>query len=176
MRTETLRLFFALWPDAAVQACLAEWGKMLSLSLGGRLTRAETIHLTLAFIGDTPQSRLDEVGLIGDELKAPRFEMQFDTIGCFSRNGIAWAAPDSTPDALLQLVSNLRDRLRKAGFPIESRPYTPHVTLSFSYSPYSHRAARMLPRLNPLHLFQNASFRWCPARPTCSLHSDWQTA
>lgn len=129
MTTETLRLFFALWPDAAVQAGLAEWGKKLSLSLGGRLTRHETIHLTIAFIGDTLQSRLDEVRLIGDELKAARFEMQFDTIGCFNRNGIAWAAPESTPGALLQLVGDLRDRLRKAGFPIESRPYTPHVTL-----------------------------------------------
>lgn len=129
MRPGIQRLFFALWPNARLQAGLAEWGKSLAVSLGGRLTRAETIHLTLAFIGDTADSRLDELLQIGADLKVSRFEMQFDALGCFERSGIAWAAPSVTPNPLLDLVRKLQDRLGKAGFPTEKRPYKPHITL-----------------------------------------------
>ena len=129
MSSALLRLFFALWPDSRTQSQLAEWGRTLALSLGGRLTRAETVHLTLAFIGDTPAARLDELLQIGAELNVPRFDLRFDMLGCFERNGVAWAAPNMTPKPLLDLVAGLHAGLRRAGFPTESRPYQPHVTL-----------------------------------------------
>lgn len=61
---DTLRLFFALWPDAATGDALSRTGKLLHQHWGGRLMRADTLHITLAFLGRTPVEQLDvlEIG------------------------------------------------------------------------------------------------------------------
>jgi 2'-5' RNA ligase len=48
---ETVRLFFALWPDTSLQAKLAAWGEQAAGK--GRAMRRENLHLTLAFLGAT---------------------------------------------------------------------------------------------------------------------------
>src|SRR5437667_76833 len=45
-----LRLFYALWPDAATRAALTR----LQLAVRGRNMRPENFHLTLAFLGEQP--------------------------------------------------------------------------------------------------------------------------
>ena len=44
------RLFFALWPNAKLQAELHVVGQALQKAFGGRVVRAENIHMTLAFL------------------------------------------------------------------------------------------------------------------------------
>jgi 2'-5' RNA ligase len=48
----TARVFFALWPTPAESAQLAAWQAPLKSLCGGRAMRGETLHNTLAFIGD----------------------------------------------------------------------------------------------------------------------------
>ena len=56
---ETVRLFFALWPDSAMQAKLAAWAKQAAGR--GRAMRQENIHLTLAFLGATDVSHVPDL-------------------------------------------------------------------------------------------------------------------
>jgi 2'-5' RNA ligase len=123
------RLFFALWPPAALQTWLAVVAHDLQGELGGKMTRADSIHLTLVFLGDVLSTRLDEVVAIGDAVRWHRFTLTIDTCGCWVHNRIAWAAPEGTPPALTELVTELQTRVRGLGFAIDERPYAPHITL-----------------------------------------------
>ena len=123
------RLFFALWPGAAVSAELSEAGKYLHGICGGRRTRVETIHLTLAFLGDVEPARVDNLRALAGEIRAPAFTFNLTRLGWWSHNRIAWAAPDETPDELVLLTDELRERLLGAGFRFDTKPFVPHITM-----------------------------------------------
>ncbi|TCJ15165.1 RNA 2',3'-cyclic phosphodiesterase [Parasulfuritortus cantonensis] len=125
----TARLFLALWPDAALRGQLAAQGRRLQQALGGRLTRPETIHLTLVFIGNLARTRLPELmaGLAGIEAAAVRMEL--DHAECWRHNHVAFVAPRRTPASLQELVGKLEAALTAAAIPFDRRPYRAHVTL-----------------------------------------------
>jgi 2'-5' RNA ligase len=124
-----LRLFFALWPDAEIQDLFDRAGQGLHRACGGKRTRRESIHLTLAFLGDVLPARLERLSAIAESLHVSRFELVFARLGWWRRNQIAWAAPSEAPEPLFDLVSGLRAGLAAEGFPTEDRPYLPHLTL-----------------------------------------------
>ena len=128
-RTGHARMFFALWPDAGVQALLSRHARELQREVGGKLAREETIHLTLAFLGDIALDRLCDVQNIGARARFHPFTLALDAAGCWGHNGIAWLGPHTTPEPLLWLVDSLRGRLQESGFRVEQRPYAAHVTV-----------------------------------------------
>ena len=123
------RLFLALWPDIEVCAGLAAMGGRLREQLSGRLTRPETIHLTLVFIGDLARDRIPELidGLT--KISVPAFRIEFDRAGCWRHNHIAYLAPSRPPEELLNLVEGLEAALNELTVGFDRRPYRPHVTL-----------------------------------------------
>jgi 2'-5' RNA ligase len=123
------RVFFALWPDASVQARLAEAAGLLHRITNGRLTPAANIHLTLAFVGAVGVERLALLLAPPAELVSRAFVLTLDECGCWTHNGIVWAAPAQVPDALAVLAANLERWLRDAHFELEVRPFSPHLTL-----------------------------------------------
>jgi len=50
-----MRLFFALWPPTAAAEQLTDIANSISKQLGGKPTRQDTVHLTLAFLADVPE-------------------------------------------------------------------------------------------------------------------------
>lgn len=123
------RVFLALWPDDAVRGRLAAESRKLHKALSGKLTRADTIHLTLVFIGPLPAARLAELREALRSVAAPRFEMVFDRAQCWSHNRIGFLAPQQAPQALLELVAELEKTLDGLGIQYDRRPYKPHITL-----------------------------------------------
>lgn len=97
--------------------------------VGGRRTRDDSIHLTLAFVGDVDSLRLAELLVPPAELSITRFTLTLDCRGCWPRNGIGWMAPSRVPDPLRKLAAELEAWLRDAGFELDVRPFNPHVTL-----------------------------------------------
>ncbi|MFP5409127.1 MAG: RNA 2',3'-cyclic phosphodiesterase [Gammaproteobacteria bacterium] len=126
---ETLRLFFALWPDDATREALNRTGKWLHQHWGGRRMRADTLHLTLAFLGSTPVDRLDTLFACADAIQSDAFELTLDQPGYWRHNRIGWLGASETPPPHLELVGALNSRLLEAGFPVDTRPHVPHVTL-----------------------------------------------
>lgn len=98
-------------------------------ALRGRRTRDDSIHLTLAFVGNVDADRIAELQAPPSDLTASPFVLTLDHWGCWPRNGIGWAAPSHIPDALAELAARLENWLRGAGYDLERRPYSPHVTL-----------------------------------------------
>lgn len=123
------RVFFALWPDDDVAARLDALGRQLREQCRGRLTRRETLHLTLAFVGDVARERIAELAAIAAQLQVPAFLLSLDVIGSWARNRIAWAGCQTTPQVLTGFAAELADRLRAARFQIERRAFKPHLTL-----------------------------------------------
>lgn len=122
------RLFFALWPPPAIARVLLATADESAARCGGRVTRFETLHLTLAFLGATPDSRLPALAAIGEasaQLVAP-FEMVIDQLGYWSRKHIVWAGPSGVPPMLAALAADLGQRL---GDLVTDRRFNPHITL-----------------------------------------------
>ncbi len=124
-----VRLYFALWPERHLAEALLVHGETLQRAIGGRLTRVESIHLTLAFLGAVPETRLDVLCDPPGSIAVPGFVMDFDRLGAWPHNGIGWIAPGADPSGLAQLQSRLSAWLASAGFELEARPFAPHVTL-----------------------------------------------
>lgn len=122
------RVFFALWPDEEVARRLDEAGCLAHHRLKGRRMRRETLHLTLAFIGDLARERLPALAEIAAVIRLPPFELVFDRLQCLPRKKIAWAAA-TPPAGLLDLAAGLEAQLEAAGFRTEERPFAAHVTL-----------------------------------------------
>ena len=121
------RLFFALWPDAAATRRLAQLAEALAPLAAGKPVAAESIHLTLAFLGELPPGRVEEA--LATRIEAAPFELALDRVGAFRGAKVAWAGMGEPPPALADLQSRLAADLRRRGFDLEARPFAPHVTL-----------------------------------------------
>ncbi|NLD60538.1 MAG: RNA 2',3'-cyclic phosphodiesterase [Clostridiales bacterium] len=126
-----MRLFVAINFDritieniAAVQGRLRELGR-------GNFSRPENLHLTLAFLGEIEPNRVPAVKRAMEATPIKPMELPFDRVGCFPRDGgdIWWIGLSDSP-ALLKLQGALSDRLLKEGFALESRKFSPHITLA----------------------------------------------
>lgn len=126
-RARSARLFFALWPDAATAKLLEEAGRMAQEICGGRRMRCETLHLTLAFLGNVAVERMGLLREVAAAIRAPSFTLRLDKLGCWRH--IVWAGCAETPPALSTLAGQLASSLRAAGFALEDRPFATHVTL-----------------------------------------------
>jgi RNA 2',3'-cyclic 3'-phosphodiesterase len=127
-RTSQARLFFAIWPD--VESAQALHGLAIEQlgHCGGRVMRQETLHLTLAFLGEIATARLDEVAAVASRVSGAPFVLTLDRLAYWRHNRILWAGGDSPP--LTALASELTAGLRSAGFALDPRPFATHLTLS----------------------------------------------
>ncbi|MCA1925864.1 MAG: RNA 2',3'-cyclic phosphodiesterase [Thiobacillus sp.] len=128
-QAETLRLFFALWPDDATRDALDRVGKCLHPHWGGRRMRADTLHLTLAFLGSLPAESCAALLPRIDVLRAAAFELVLDRAGFWPHNHIGWLGCRDASLPLAALAERLRGELREAGVPFDAQPFLPHVTL-----------------------------------------------
>lgn len=126
---KTLRLFFALWPDADTRVALDRTGKWLHQHWEGRRTRPETLHLTLVFLGTVDASRLDALRELAALVRAEKFALNLDQAGCWRHNRVGWLGAGETPPALATLVADLESRLQSSLFRFDKRAFVPHITL-----------------------------------------------
>jgi 2'-5' RNA ligase len=124
-----VRLFFALWPPAATVAALAAWAAQAQRAAGGRLTRPESIHLTLAFLGEVADDRVGDAVTAARSVRGERHTLAIECAKVWAHNNIAWVGPERTPAALESLVRGLHESLRARGFMLEARPFAAHITL-----------------------------------------------
>ena len=125
-----MRLFFALWPPRETARLLSDWAQEAQRRCGGRATAEESIHLTLAFLGDADPARALAAAQSMDAAAQTRaFELPIETARHWRHNKIVWAGPQATPPALAALVEALQQALFREQFILERRPFAAHVTL-----------------------------------------------
>jgi 2'-5' RNA ligase len=126
--SDRCRCFFALWPDDAAAEMLDRVAADTHQTCGGRIMRRDTLHLTLAFLGDIPVGRAADARRVADGIVAAPFELTMDCLGYWRHNRIFWAG-GAVPPRLTFIADALADGLRAAGFSLDTRPFAPHVTL-----------------------------------------------
>lgn len=124
-----MRLYYSLWPERAIAERFIEHAVMLQAAVGGRVTCVDSVHLTLAFLGDVADTRVTELLSPPPSIATERFVLDIDRIGVWHHNGIGWVAPSVTPESLAQLQGRLSDWLESIGLPLEQRAFKAHVTL-----------------------------------------------
>lgn len=124
---ETVRLFFALWPDGALQGGLAGWARQAAGK--ARPMQRENIHLTLAFLGATDAALLPLLCECARRVRFAPFGFMLDRVGYWKHNRLIWCGPEEEPQALAALVAELRAALDQAGIRYDPRTFVSHVTL-----------------------------------------------
>lgn len=130
---ERWRCFVAVDLDEPARAAVARYlGDLRATLPGVGWTRAENLHLTLAFLGDVPRGQIPS---LTDRLAAlvgavAGFTARAVGVGAFpslARPQVLWvgiAAPE-----LAALADVVQGACERKGFPRERRPFRPHVTL-----------------------------------------------
>lgn len=97
-----------------------------------KLVEPENIHLTLKFLGEVDESRLEYVkNIVKDEHFEP-FAMNLHGIGVFPnlrRPRIIWAGITNGVESIADIFLKLESKLFKQGFPKENRKFNPHITI-----------------------------------------------
>jgi 2'-5' RNA ligase len=129
------RLFFALWPDAALRGRIASTvaGLERDNAPGGRRLNPDRYHLTLQFLGDFQplrQSVVDAAIAAADSIRLPGFDLVLDRVGSFPKAGVCWLGASAPPEALRQLWDGLGSALASARVQVKSASdFSPHLTV-----------------------------------------------
>jgi RNA 2',3'-cyclic 3'-phosphodiesterase len=123
------RLFFALWPDEPVRDALGAAARPLLEACRGRRVAKRNYHLTLAFLGGVPATRLDELRAAAATVRADAFELSMDCHGHWAGPRVAWLGCRRPPPAADGLAQALWGVLEPLGFRPDKRPFRPHLTV-----------------------------------------------
>lgn len=99
-----------------------------------RWINPETAHITLHFLGDTPPEEVEILRLALPSLIARHesFDLRTAELGVFpklQRPRVVWLGLWGPAHRLESLYNELGDYLDEMQFPIEDKPFRPHITL-----------------------------------------------
>ena len=145
------RIFIALRPDT--QACKDLIKIQRKVLVSGRMMPPQSLHLTLAFLGDCDSKRkqcvLDKI----TNINVNAFDIELGEFGYFEHHRIFHITPSIIPIELLSLHKQLCQALSPCQFKTP-RTFKPHITLF--------RGVKTPPFCEPL----NTTVRW----HVCSFH------
>ena len=125
-RDERLRLFLALELPADVASALEGWRER---HLQG-VRPADTLHVTLAFLGHRPRSELD--GVLGALRKSAAETAPFllEPVRYRETRSVGMLLLDDPSGEATRLATRLQGRLERIGvYRREGRPWLPHITV-----------------------------------------------
>jgi len=144
-----IRLFIAINCNGTTKKLLLSvQDNIKAQSLKGNFSRPENLHLTLVFLGETPEEQIPPICSVikkaalqeaGQSPITP-FTLTFSQTGCFRHSGkeLWWIGVDCSAhaelaDPSLAMLKNLRQRitagLSAANIAYDDRPFRPHITL-----------------------------------------------
>jgi RNA 2',3'-cyclic 3'-phosphodiesterase len=129
-----VRLFVAIQIPLEIRIALAGFVTGLrSLAPQAKWVRAENLHVTLKFLGETDPSKLEFVVKTLQAIRSIRpITLEFRGLGFFpneKRARVFWAGLVSSAN-LPQLAQDIDRNLHALGFPDEEKPFTAHLTLA----------------------------------------------
>lgn len=135
--SELMRTFVALPLSVALHSELARVQRDLQRSCPGSVVRwvkADSIHLTLFFLGDVLASRLVDIGRVLTPVAEAAAPLKFTVGGSgafpsLNRPNVIWVGVHDSLGSLAALHSAVNRALASLGFQPEDRAFRPHLTL-----------------------------------------------
>lgn len=128
-----MRIFIALDIPDEIRARMTEYmERARGLATDARWARIEGLHVTLKFIGETSEARVNEIKAALAGVKAEPFGIEFTGVGFFPNPKSArvfWIGVNGG-EALSKLAASVDAAMEKIGFAREERAYHPHLTLA----------------------------------------------
>lgn len=128
-----MRIFIALDIPAEIRERIVRYTDGLRpLAAGSRWTRSESLHVTLKFVGQASDAKVEEIKQALRGIDAAPFTVGFGQTGFFPgarRPRVLWAGVEAG-DGLPRLASAIDAALEKIGIPREEKPFHPHLTLA----------------------------------------------
>ncbi len=99
----------------------------------GKWVRAENLHVTLKFLGETEPAKVEALQNVLTAIQSSEpASLEFRGLGFFpndKRPRVFWAGMEASAN-LKSLASDIDQAAHRLGFPLEERPFTPHLTLA----------------------------------------------
>jgi|SRR5215469_1089443 len=128
-----MRLFVALDIDEEIRKKIAQFvERVRGLAPHARWVTAESLHVTLKFIGEKPDAMVDDIKAELKRISGEPFRVSFRGCGFFPTAKSArvfWAGIDADA-GLATLAQAVDSTLVKLGVPKEAREFSPHLTLA----------------------------------------------
>lgn len=130
-----MRTFIAIELPEEIKDGIAELQEQLkSSSADVKWVSPQNIHLTLKFLGEIDEKRLEEINkVIHDAVSSKAaFHLSIYFIGAFPKIDsprVIWLGIDSGDKETKEIAKSMEEELRKIGFPEEDRPFSSHITL-----------------------------------------------
>jgi 2'-5' RNA ligase len=128
-----MRLFIALDIDDGIRARIAHFLEGVSgFATDARWVPAESLHVTLKFIGERPESAVDRIRQALSHIHGSASEIHFRGYGFFPTAKSArvfWIGLEAAPQ-LAALAKLIDDKMATLGIPKEDRAFSPHLTLA----------------------------------------------
>jgi RNA 2',3'-cyclic 3'-phosphodiesterase len=129
-----VRLFVALDVPKETRDALVELiQKFSKVCRGARWVRAEGVHVTLKFIGETEEAKLPEIKTkLAEVSSASAIEIAFGQFGFFPNERqprVFWVGMEAE-QSLVELAGQIDAELQSLGIPHEEKAFRPHLTLA----------------------------------------------
>lgn len=130
------RTFIALEMNESLQRHLGEVIRQVAQVLPDvRWVDPRGIHLTLAFLGELDDAQLQAAMLAAENAakQCQSFSFSLNRLGIFGSPRsprVIWMGIDEPSGGLNRLHSILNQELAQRGFAIDTRPFSPHLTLA----------------------------------------------
>jgi 2'-5' RNA ligase len=129
-----VRLFIAIEVPGEIRNALAAFLKELQeIAPKAKWVRPENLHMTLKFLGETHGAKLSQLEGSLKTIRSPEsVSLEVRGLGFFpneKRPRVLWAGVESTAN-LRPLAGDIDRSVHQLGFPLEQRPFTPHLTLA----------------------------------------------
>jgi len=123
-------------------------------------TRPENIHVTLKFLGDVEENKIDGIAGVVQKIaeNIQSFTVKVKTLGAFSnlrRARVLWVGLENVSAELTQIAEQLEPGLSQLGFPKEERKFSPHLTIGRVKSALSNRFVEKFQR----YVFEGGEFK-----------------
>ncbi|MEX1201326.1 MAG: RNA 2',3'-cyclic phosphodiesterase [Methylophaga sp.] len=125
----SLRLFFALLPDAAAKASISSLQQQLPKD-ALRIYEAENLHQTLVYLGEFAEADLMTLITACQSIHLPPVDMQFEQLIFWPQPKVLCLLSQTVPDELLALVHALNEIAGLFDVKPDQRSYQPHITLA----------------------------------------------
>lgn len=122
-----------------------------------KLVEPENLHITLKFLGDVEEGRIDKVSNAVKEALSGMspFKIVLRGVGAFpsiKRPEVIWIGLGEGAESLIRIMTALEVSLSKIGFPREKREPVPHLTIARVKRPSKDGISLLLKSLSDLEI------------------------